>query len=218
MLSTAARPLDTRNGAAPAAPRCANSCCAHGPPALPHRHAHRRRRRRPASATARAWPRTRRGSTRSATVDELNSMLGRAARRGAAAEPARSCLTEVQHDLFDLGGELSIPGYAAVTEAHVARLEAAVEQFNADLPPLKEFILPGGTRAAALAHVARTVCRRAERSAGERSPARSRSATRRAGTSTGCPICCSSWRACSIARPGEPDVLWRRDRAGPPAT
>ena len=70
----------------------------------------------------------------------------------------------MQHDLFDLGGELSIPGHAAMTDAHVARVEAAVETFNADLPPLKEFILPGGTRAAALAHVARTVCRRAERS------------------------------------------------------
>ena len=76
----------------------------------------------------------------------------------------RTCLTGVQHDLFDLGGELSIPGYTAVTDAHVARVEAEVERFNADLPPLKEFILPGGTRAAAQAHVARTVCRRAERS------------------------------------------------------
>ena len=73
------------------------------------------------------------------------------------------CLTDVQHDLFDLGGELSIPGHTALTDDHVARLEAAVEHFNAALPPLKEFILPGGTRAAALAHVARTVCRRGER-------------------------------------------------------
>ncbi len=95
-------------------------------------------------------------------VDELNSVLGvLLAERlpGAIA----TCLTDVQHDLFDLGGELSIPGHAAVTDAHVDRVEAAVETFNADLPPLKEFILPGGTRAAALAHVARTVCRRAER-------------------------------------------------------
>jgi cob(I)alamin adenosyltransferase len=65
--------------------------------------------------------------------------------------------------LFDLGGELSIPGYKTVTNAHVERLEAAVERFNADLKPLKEFILPAGTRAASLAHVSRTVCRRAER-------------------------------------------------------
>ncbi|MEO8344755.1 MAG: cob(I)yrinic acid a,c-diamide adenosyltransferase [Betaproteobacteria bacterium] len=96
-------------------------------------------------------------------VDELNSVLG-----VLLAEPLpeaiATCLTDVQHDLFDLGGELSIPGYSAVTEAHVTRVEDAVEKFNADLAPLKEFILPGGTRAASLAHVARTVCRRAERS------------------------------------------------------
>jgi cob(I)alamin adenosyltransferase len=96
-------------------------------------------------------------------VDELNSTLGLLL--ADDVPPAvRDVLTVVQHDLFDLGGELSIPGRAAVTDAHVARLEAAVESFNADLAPLKEFILPGGTRAAAAAHVARTVCRRAERS------------------------------------------------------
>ena len=96
-------------------------------------------------------------------VDELNSTVGL-----LLAEPlpdaVATCLTSVQHDLFDLGGELSIPGHVAVTESHVTRLEDAVERFNADLGALKEFILPGGSRAAALAHVARTVCRRAERS------------------------------------------------------
>ena len=95
-------------------------------------------------------------------VDELNSTIG-----VLLAEPlpdaVSACLLAVQHDLFDLGGELSIPGYTSMTDAHVARLEADVERFNADLAPLKEFILPGGSRAAALAHVARTVCRRAER-------------------------------------------------------
>jgi cob(I)alamin adenosyltransferase len=95
-------------------------------------------------------------------VDELNSSLG-----VLLAEPlpddVAALLTGIQHDLFDLGGELSVPGYAAVADAHVARLEEAVARFNADLPPLKEFILPGGSRAAALAHVSRTVCRRAER-------------------------------------------------------
>jgi cob(I)alamin adenosyltransferase len=95
-------------------------------------------------------------------VDELNSALG-----VLLAEPLpdgiRACLVDVQHDLFDLGGELSIPGYTAVTDPHVQRLEQAVERYNAVLPPLQEFILPGGTRAAGLAHVARTVCRRAER-------------------------------------------------------
>jgi len=69
----------------------------------------------------------------------------------------------VQHDLFDLGGEVSIPGHAMLGDEQVARLEAAVEAWNADLPALKEFILPGGTRASSLAHIARTVCRRAER-------------------------------------------------------
>ena len=95
-------------------------------------------------------------------VDELNSTLG-----VLLAEPlsddVAALLMDVQHDLFDLGGELSVPGYTAVTDAHVARLEDAVARYNADLPPLKEFILPGGCRAAALAHVGRTVCRRAER-------------------------------------------------------
>ena len=95
-------------------------------------------------------------------IDELNSSIGvlRAERLPADID---QCLSEVQHDLFDLGGELSVPGYSAVTDEHVARLEAAVDRFNEGLPPLKEFILPGGKRSAALAHVSRTVCRRAER-------------------------------------------------------
>ena len=67
---------------------------------------------------------------------------------GSLPDPVEALLTDVQHDLFDLGGELSIPGYNAVSEAHVERLESAVERFNADLKPLKEFILPAGTRAA----------------------------------------------------------------------
>ena len=95
-------------------------------------------------------------------IDELNSTLGLLLTEplpGAAA----SCLTAIQHDLFDLGGELAVPGHSAVTDVHVTRIEATVETFNADLGPLKEFVLPGGTRAAAIAHVARTVCRRAER-------------------------------------------------------
>lgn len=97
-------------------------------------------------------------------VDELNSAIG-----VLLAEPVtdtvRTLLTDVQHDLFDLGGELSIPGYTAIGEGHIAALEAALDGWNNALPPLKEFILPGGSRAAALCHVARTVCRRAERRA-----------------------------------------------------
>jgi cob(I)alamin adenosyltransferase len=73
------------------------------------------------------------------------------------------CLTEVQHDLFDLGGELCIPGHRMITAAYVERIETKLDGFNDELPPLKEFILPGGGPAAAACHVARAVCRRAER-------------------------------------------------------
>jgi cob(I)alamin adenosyltransferase len=95
-------------------------------------------------------------------VDELNSSLGVLL---AEEFPGiiREALTEVQHDLFDLGGELCIPGTHIINEAHIVRLENLVAQFNADLGPLKDFILPGGTRSAALAHLSRTICRRAER-------------------------------------------------------
>jgi cob(I)alamin adenosyltransferase len=96
-------------------------------------------------------------------VDELNSAIGVLLAEELPAEVAEA-LAQVQHDLFDLGGELSIPGHLAISDAQVARLEAASEGWNAALEPLKEFILPGGTRAAAAAHLARTVCRRAERS------------------------------------------------------
>jgi cob(I)alamin adenosyltransferase len=95
-------------------------------------------------------------------IDELNSAIGLVLTE-TLSPVVRSTLTSVQHDLFDLGGELSIPGYCAVTETHVKRLEEVLDLFNADLPPLKDFILPGGTRASALCHVARTLTRRAER-------------------------------------------------------
>jgi len=95
-------------------------------------------------------------------VDELNSALG-ALLAEALPDAARSCLVDAQHDLFDLGGELSVPGHAVMSKTHVERIERELDRFNAGLPPLKDFILPGGTRAAALAHVARTICRRAER-------------------------------------------------------
>lgn len=96
------------------------------------------------------------------TVDELNSTLGLLLAERLPAAIA-SLVTDVQHDLFDLGGELSIPGHRALADARVEALESAVDTFNAALAPLKEFILPGGTRAAGITHVARTVCRRAER-------------------------------------------------------
>jgi len=95
-------------------------------------------------------------------VDELNSVIGLLMCEDMP-HVIRACLDGVQHDLFDLGGELSVPGHAIMSTAHSKRLEAALDEFNAVLPALKDFILPGGTRAASLAHVARTVCRRAER-------------------------------------------------------
>jgi cob(I)alamin adenosyltransferase len=95
-------------------------------------------------------------------VDELNSVIGMLLAE-SLPEDVQGSLTDVQHDLFDLGGELSVPGHAIMTEAHVKRLEELLDRFNAGLPPLKEFVLPGGSRAAGCAHVARTVCRRAER-------------------------------------------------------
>ena len=97
------------------------------------------------------------------TVDEANSAVGMVLAVAGLPAAIRRCLTEVQHDLFDLGGELCIPGHRMITPAHVDRLETELDGFNEALPPLKEFILPGGGPAAAACHVARTVCRRAER-------------------------------------------------------
>jgi len=96
-------------------------------------------------------------------IDELNSCVGLLL---AEKMPAalRQSLLQIQHDLFDLGGEVCIPGHSMISEAQVVSLDALLAARNAGLPALKEFILPGGTRAAALAHLARTVCRRAERS------------------------------------------------------
>lgn len=145
------------------------------------------------------------------TVDELNSAIG-VVLAERLPENVRALLTDIQHDLFDLGGELSIPGHAAITQDHIDRLEAAVEQFNADLPMLKEFILPGGTREAALAHVARTVCRRAERAlvalaAGETVSTPSRVYLNRLSD-----LLFVLARALNRAS-GAPDVLWQKDRA-----
>ncbi|MFH2140006.1 MAG: cob(I)yrinic acid a,c-diamide adenosyltransferase [Pseudomonadota bacterium] len=95
------------------------------------------------------------------SVDELNSQLGLLLTE-TLPEPIRKALLDIQHDLFDLGGVLAVPG-STFDEAKLLKLDAAIAHFNADLPPLKEFILPGGTRAAALCHVARCIARRAER-------------------------------------------------------
>mgnify|MGYP001575020325 CR=1 FL=1 len=95
-------------------------------------------------------------------VDELNAALG-VVLTEVLPEEIRTDLLAVQHDLFDLGAELCIPGHTALAAIHVERLDARLAHYNASLPPLAEFILPGGSRAAAQVHVARTVCRRAER-------------------------------------------------------
>ena len=97
------------------------------------------------------------------TVDEANSAIGLVLAHDVVPERIRKSLTEVQHDLFELGGELCIPGHAAVTDAFIARLENDLDELNADLPTLEEFILPGGGHAAAACHLARTIVRRAER-------------------------------------------------------
>jgi cob(I)alamin adenosyltransferase len=97
------------------------------------------------------------------TVDEANSAIGIVLSFNTVPGPIRNCLTEIQHDLFELGGELCIPGHKAVEMHFVERLENELDALNADLPPLKEFILPGGSPAAAVCHLARTIVRRAER-------------------------------------------------------
>ena len=96
------------------------------------------------------------------TVDELNSLIGMVLAE-QPPEQVATTLTAIQNDLFDLGGSLSIPGRQSVTERHVERLETELDTLNAQLPPLKEFILPAGGRATSACHLARAVCRRAER-------------------------------------------------------
>ena len=97
------------------------------------------------------------------SVDEANSAIGMILAVGVLPDAMTECLVDVQHDLFELGGELCLPGYEAVQQDYVDRLEASLDAFNEDLPPLKEFILPGGGPAAAASHLARTIVRRAER-------------------------------------------------------
>ncbi len=96
------------------------------------------------------------------TVDEANSAIGLLL-ACELAQDVRELLTAIQHQLFDLGGELCIPGHAAIQDADVERLEQQLDRFNTGLPPLKDFILPAGGEAAARCHLARTIVRRAER-------------------------------------------------------
>jgi cob(I)alamin adenosyltransferase len=99
------------------------------------------------------------------TVDETNSALGLLLTESETPASIRVCLTRIQNELFEIGGELSLPGYRKIAAEHVAALEHDLDRFNDELPPLKEFVLPGGNRVAAICHIARTICRRAERRA-----------------------------------------------------
>ncbi len=96
------------------------------------------------------------------TVDELNSAIG-VLIAGLEDEAIASVLLDIQHDLFDLGGELCMPATELIGDRHTERLEHELDRLNAELPPLKDFILPGGSAVAAQAHLARTICRRSER-------------------------------------------------------
>ena len=96
------------------------------------------------------------------TVDELNSIIGMILAHDIA-DAIRHCLNKVQHHLFDLGGELCIPGHLALDETYISYLETTLDSLNEDLPMLKEFILPSGGKATSACHLARCVCRRAER-------------------------------------------------------
>lgn len=96
------------------------------------------------------------------TVDELNSAIGLVL-SADLPEAVEACLTRTQHELFDLGSEMCMPGTTLIPDSYVDQLEQDLDGFNADLPPLKDFILPGGSESAARCHLARTICRRAER-------------------------------------------------------
>jgi cob(I)alamin adenosyltransferase len=98
-------------------------------------------------------------------VDETNSAIGLLRAEGDLPRDVALSLERIQHELFEIGAELALPGYTKISAAQVERLEQELDALNIELPPLKEFVLPGGTRPAALCHVARTICRRAERRA-----------------------------------------------------
>lgn len=144
------------------------------------------------------------------TVDELNSAIGLLLTE-TLPDPIQTCLITVQNKLFDLGGELSIPEHRMVTHTTVEQLEELLDKLNVELEPLKEFILPGGTRAAALCHSARSICRRAERRivslaklSNDVSPSGSQFLNRLSD------LLFVVARALNRAS-GQPDVMWSRD-------
>ena len=144
-------------------------------------------------------------------VDELNSVIGLLLTEDLP-DDVRHLLVDVQHSLFDAGGELSIPGYSLLAEKSVDDLEAALENYNEHLSPLKEFILPGGNRPASVCHLARASCRRAERRVvtllrGEEAPAVSRQYLNRLSD-----LLFVLARYLNH-RDGSGDVIWNRERA-----
>lgn len=141
-------------------------------------------------------------------VDELNSALG-VLLAEPLAQDVREQLIAIQHDLFELGGELSIPGHTRLGTEQIVRLEQMLDAHNAGLAPLKEFILPGGSRAAALCHLARTVCRRAERRVVSLASAESLSAYCQQYLNRLSDLLFVMSRVIN-QRDGQPDVLWRR--------
>ena len=149
------------------------------------------------------------------TVDELNCLIGQILARPARAE-IQHLLGEVQHKLFDLGGELCLPGYSAITDEDVALLERELDRYNAELPPLREFILPGGGQAATTCHLARAVCRRAERRLVTLAREETVSAPVRAYVNRLSDLLFVLGRI--LARDeGGGEVLWRHDRRAPGA-
>lgn len=143
-------------------------------------------------------------------LDELNSALGLVLAEDVPAA-MREALAEVQQDLLNLGGELSIPGHSMLEARDVARLEALTTAWNAGLPALKEFVLPGGSRAAAAAHLARTVCRRAERSVVALGRAERVSEAARQYLNRLSDVLFVAARALN-RHAGRPDVQWRHER------
>jgi cob(I)alamin adenosyltransferase len=144
------------------------------------------------------------------TVDELNSAIG-VLLTHETSDAVRAALTGIQHALFDIGGELCIPGTSCITAEQVEQLEQLLDGFNVDLPALKEFILPGGTRAAAACHMARAICRRAER--------RSDSLGKQAGINPASLQYLNRlsdllfvMARCLNKQAGEPDVFWQHER------
>lgn len=149
-------------------------------------------------------------------VDELNSHLG-VLLCEALSDSVRAQLVDIQHDLFDLGGEVAVPGHQAIDEKQVLRLETWLAAMNAELAPLREFILPGGCRAAALAHVARAVARRAERQAVTLARVETLSAHTVHYLNRLSDALFVLARSLNVAA-DQPDVLWRHERVRRPAS